>query len=132
MYILTKNCKFSNLPSWPEASRSRSIFSRFLKFFLSLFNQSFQHDSLPFSDSGPYLPFSGIRALACHNFGRSNALDCLKLVQGLRSFVVSKSRKRHLRDTYLEVFCRGACPWTPIEAHAFGARQNPPLFSFFS
>ena len=47
--------------------------------------------------------------------------------------VISKCRKWHLRGTYLEIFPRGICPWTPLEDHAFstGSRsKNLPLFSW--
>ena len=47
--------------------------------------------------------------------------------------VISKCRKWHLRGTYLEIFPRETCPWTPLEDHAFstGCRsKNLPLFSW--
>lgn len=62
-------------------------------------------------------------SMSLQKFWACNALDCLNFIQGLHSLVeidFSKCRKCYLRDLYFNYFPRGACPPTPLEAHACG------------
>lgn len=90
--------------------------SWFLKLSISLYSQSFQHASLPFSCG-----FSAIFSLLASNHELAIILGAVFPLT-----VISECRKWHHRGKYLNIFLGGACPST--HGSRYATPETSPFF----